>query len=68
MEDFFRSVGLDLLVLGLGLVLASAAIIYAAETMDAGKAAIAGFWIVVVVFLLSRAWVRLARIRAAKKE
>ena len=68
MKDFFRAVGIDFLVLGSGLILASAAIIYAAKTMDAGNAAIAGFWITVVLVVLANVWLRLARIRAARKE
>jgi uncharacterized membrane protein len=68
MKNFFRTIAVDILVLGIGLVLSMAAIIYAAKTLDAGKAAIATFMIGVVTARIGSLWLKTTRFRAYKKE
>jgi hypothetical protein len=68
MKNFFWTIAVDFVVLGIGLVLSMAAIIYAAKTLDAGKAAIGTFMIGVVAARLGSLWPKIARFRAYKKE
>ena len=55
-------------VFTIGFALLIVAVTSVPAGMDAGKVAVAGFWITVVAAIFSSAWVRVERIRAGKKE